>query len=534
MSDFLSKFNKDKYDELVDEQAEKKTKQSDDTGETVTDEDSQIDTDKNKQKATAQEKEAPSKGTTEPKKTAPSQKQPSTHRSDGATARDRYRQNVEEEIEIDVNYRRKQRLKWIWISVGAVVTGIVLFFIYHMLVHVKVEDFIGEAVSDARAWAKENGVEIELEQEHSMEYDVNDVFSQSVDAGDKIRKGKTLELTASLGPDPEEHISLPDFSEMSQTEAEMWMEEQKAENMRIVTEYNDDIDAGEFIKFTIRDDTIDESEYRRKDSAAIYYSRGEEVLEKNISVPNFSGMSKFEVDNWAESNEIDITYETKDSDSVELDHVISQSIAADEKVAKNDEIEIVLSAGKAIVVPDFSEFTAEEAMMNEPALNVVVKNRFHESISYGKLISQSVEAGEKLMEHDDDLTIVVTYSEGKPYLRDYHGQLEGDLPQLFFDDYESKGANIKYTIRYVDSPETKGTIVGMSQFNAYVSMNYTVEIKVSNNKRSPLDPPEPEPSPIPDPMPDPEPTPNPEPEKAPKSSKKEDKDDEENGKGDKE
>src|SRR5690625_7452021 len=96
-----------------------------------------------------------------------------------------------------------------------------------------------------------------------MEYETNQIVSQSVPAGKKIKKGKTLELTGSLGPDPEEVIPLADFSEMSQDEAANWIEEHKAENLQMVMEYSDDIEAGEFIKLTIKDSGIDESEYQQ-------------------------------------------------------------------------------------------------------------------------------------------------------------------------------------------------------------------------------------------------------------------------------
>lgn len=222
---------------------------------------------------------------------------------------------------------------WLIIS-GSVLACIVIFFIYYMLVHVKVEDFVDKPVSDARTWAKENDVEIELTQEYSMEHDANKIISQSVSAGDKIRKGKTLQLTSSLGPDPEEVIPLPDFSVMSQEEARNWIDENKAENLQMVTEYSDDLEEGEFIKLTIKDSEIDPSEYMRKDSAAVYYSKGKEVFEKNITIPNFTGATKEEVEKWAEANEIDMTYEEADSDSVEAGIIISQSEDPEEKLLK--------------------------------------------------------------------------------------------------------------------------------------------------------------------------------------------------------
>lgn len=492
MSDFLSKFNKDKYSDLVNEQGDKdveteQEKKIIDQGETETiqHEEEQL-TDPELSEAL-------------PDHNVVSPTQPVVTRSN-------YRQDAEEDVEIDLDYRRKKKIKLIMIIAGSILASILLYFIYYAIVHVEVEDFVGESLSDARAWANENDVEIKVEQKYSLEYDTNRIISQSVLAGKKIKKGNTLILTSSLGPDPEEVIPLADFSVMSQSEAQQWIDDHKAENLRIVTEYSDEVEAGEFIKLTIRDSAIDASEYKRRDSAAVYYSKGEELFEKNITVPNFVGMMREEVEKWAETNEVEVTYEEADSDTIEVGSIVSQSVSADELVAKRDEIKVVVSKGKAIIVPNFWGLTQDEATMNFPDLNVTVKTVYHAEVAYGTLISQSVAADTKLTV-DDDNQVTVTYSLGRPYLRDMRGQLEGDLPSLFFEEYQSKGANIKYTIKVVDSAEEKGTVVGMSKYNEFVPLNYTVEIRISNNKVVPPPPPEFE---EPDPMPEPEPEPEPE------------------------
>lgn len=466
MSDFLSKFNKDKYDEFVNEQDDKANKnETDDNG-----------------KKKEQEQPAPALKRDEP---APEKEEASN--PDSLFSRSSRRQDAEEEVEIDQDYQKKKRRRMWLIIGGAVAAFSVIFFIYYMLVHVEVEDFVSKPVSDARSWAKENDVEVELAQEYSMEQEANHVISQSVSAGDKIRKGKTLNLVSSLGPDPEEVVPLVDFSELSQVEAASWIEENKAENLQMVLEYSDDIEEGAFIQLNIKESGIDASEYRRRDSAAVYYSKGKEVFEKNISIPDFTGKPREEAEKWAETNEIEMTFKESDSASVEAGTIISQSEAAEGKIAKRDKMEVVVSLGEAIEVPNFGELTPEEAVANYPDLLLTVKHAYSVDFSYGRLISQSVEAGTKLTDKDDK-KITVVYSEGSPYLRDFRGQLEGDLPRLFYEEYQSKGADIKYIVKYVDSPEVKGTVVGMGKFNEFVPMTHTVEIRVSNNASAPPNP----------------------------------------------
>ncbi|WP_368654220.1 PASTA domain-containing protein [Ornithinibacillus sp. 4-3] len=476
MSDFLSKFNKDNYDDMVDEKGQKDQK------------DVQENNVEKQQEEQLELNQAEYEETEEQVDLSPKQ-DTSTNTSPLVSSRSTRRQDSEEEVEIDLDYRKKKKQKMIILIAGSVVAAIFLFFIYHMLVHVKLENFVDRPVSEVRAWATENDVEVELEQEYSMEHDANEVILQSVSEGDKIRKGKTLTITSSLGADPDETLPLPEFSEMNQEEARVWIDENKAENLQMVTEFSDDIEEGSFIKLTIKNSDIDPSEYTRKDSAAVYYSKGKEVFEKNITIPDFVGQPKEEVEKWVETNEIEMTYEEADSDSVEAGNIISQSEAAEGKIAKRDKMTVVVSAGKAIVVPNFTELTPDEAAMNYPDLNVTVKQRFHGEVAYGTMISQSVDAGTKLLESDDK-NVTVTYSQGRPYLQDFRGQSEGDLPRLFYEQYKSKGADINYIVKYVDSDEIKGTVVGMGNFNEFVAMKYTVEIRISNNKYAPPNPPD--------------------------------------------
>ncbi|WP_112181541.1 MULTISPECIES: PASTA domain-containing protein [Paraliobacillus] len=449
MSDFLSKFNKEKYDGTLIEQDEGKSTEAKDS--IAKPEDSVI------------EKEE--------EKVIPETKPLSSTSS--------RRSIVGEELEFDPTYQKKKRRKLLFIILGSTLAFIVMCVTYYNVVHAEVENFRDKPVSEARAWANTNDVAIELTEEYSADLEANRVISQSISEGKNIRKGKTLSIVSSLGPDPEEVIPLPDFSEMNQSDTELWIEEQQADNLKLVSEYSDKVESGSFIKLVIKDSEIDEVTYRRKDSAAVYYSKGEEVFEKNISVPDFSASTKEEVQQWADTNEIALTLEDKDSNTIEVGKVISQSVKAEEKIAKKDKMTVEISVGKAIVVPNFGELTMDEAA-SYPGLTVTVKQKFQSKLSYGRLVSQSIEAGTKLT-GEEAPAITVTYSEGRPFLADYRGVMEGDLPKLFYEDYQSKGAEIDYIVKYVESNEVKGTVVSMSKFNAFVSMDYTVEVRISNN-----------------------------------------------------
>lgn len=83
--------------------------------------------------------------------------------------------------------------------------------------------------------------------------------------------------------------------------------------------------------------------------------------QKKVVVPNFTNMTKDEVDAWSKANQISITYETTCNNTVEAYHVISQSVAYDTEINKGDQISISLSTGACPVVRPQQGTPAPEA-----------------------------------------------------------------------------------------------------------------------------------------------------------------------------
>lgn len=83
--------------------------------------------------------------------------------------------------------------------------------------------------------------------------------------------------------------------------------------------------------------------------------------QKKVVVPNFTNMTKDEVDAWSKANQISITYETTCNNTVEAYHVISQSVAYDTEINKGDQLSISLSTGACPVVRPQQGTPAPEA-----------------------------------------------------------------------------------------------------------------------------------------------------------------------------
>jgi serine/threonine-protein kinase len=387
-------------------------------------------------------------------------------------------QPVGHHVEVDPNYRRKQLLRAIIIVVAVIAIATLAFLIWHFARQVAMPELVGKPIATAQTFSRDYDIELEVTQEYDRDTDQGVILAQGVPAGNTISKGSTLALTVSRGPDPDELLALPDFSTMKRNAAERWIQDNRADNLRLVQEYSDTVADGDFLRLEFRGNDVTAENYRRRDYATLYYSRGAEVFEKNITVPDFTGKMRGDVESWAQTNSLKLTVEEADSDTVAVGGVISQSVKAGEKVAKQDEFSVTVSLGKPIIVPNFANYTAATAAGAAGQVPVVVETRFHSSVAYGYFVSQSLPAGTRLLP-GDERTVTVVYSEGRPYLKDYRGSSEGDLPAAFFNDYTAKGANVTYELHYVDSSEPKGSVVGMSDFSRFIPLKFHVAIDVS-------------------------------------------------------
>ncbi|MDR3037482.1 MAG: PASTA domain-containing protein [Coriobacteriales bacterium] len=394
---------------------------------------------------------------------------------------------VEHRVEVDTGYRRAKIRRWVIIGAIAIVVVVAALLVWHFSRLVEVPDLTGKPVSAAQTFCRENGLTLEVAEEFSIEVPSDTILAQASVAGKSITKGSTLALTVSKGPDPDERLALPDFATMKRDAAEQWIAQNRADNLRLVLEYSDTVAKEGFLRFEFRSSDITTENYCRRDYASVYYSKGPEAYEKNIAVPDFANKGRADVETWAQTNSIELSVLEEESDTIAAGLVISQSIKAGEKVGKRDAFTVTISLGQVSVVPNFANYTAQTAAGAGGAaggLSVAVETRFSADVAYGRLIYQSIPRGTHLLP-DSTREITVVYSEGRPYLKDYRGTSEADLPATFFNDYYLKGANVTYEISYVDSSETKGNVVGMSDYNRFIPLQFHVVISVSKGNLEP-------------------------------------------------
>lgn len=384
----------------------------------------------------------------------------------------------EEIVEIDRAFELKQKRKKIMIIVLSLLVGILCLTTFLLFNMTTVPSFVNKKQSDVELWAKENNITIQLDKVYSKQNDVDYVMAQESSTGSYIFKGSTLKFTVSKGADPNEYVQIPDFKTMNQREVEEWIAREKLTNTKIDVIYDQTIPANTFIEAQFGDKSITNETFKRKDILKIIISKGSKPIEKNISVPDFTNKPKEEVVTWSKTNQVEIQFKESADDKITEGNVVSQTVPANEKISTVDKIEVTLSQGKGIKVPDFANVTKTSAVTIAPELQVIV-TEVYANVGYGKFISQNVAPGSILT--GENKKVEVVYSIGKPFVESLVGKNLKELEQ-YFSEMNEKKANVSYKIVYespVDTTVVKGTVIRSSVSNDYIGFGGSVTIFIA-------------------------------------------------------
>lgn len=383
---------------------------------------------------------------------------------------------VENELENDNTYANKKKKRLIIeIIVGLLVISIVTTLIIYFS-KIEVPNFNNQLFSIADKWSSENKIQIIKKETYNNDFDEDYIISQSIKSGTKISKKTIVEITVSKGSDPDEKITVPDFKKMTGAEIRSWIEDNNLLNTIMTEKNSKKIAKGELISYTFTSATVDKNNFKRSDSLEIVISKGD-TEETNIEVINLVSKTKEDVTKWCSDYGLICKFSDTISDDYEVGKITYQSVKAGQMISLDTKMTFKVSVGKGIIIPNYSEKTSEEAPLINAKIDVKIKYLYSMDITYGNLISQSVKAGTRKMETDNKVELV--YSLGKPYFDSLEGKKESELAKIFYD-YNQKGVQFAYTIKYINSDEEKGTIISSSKSNEFVTMTETIEVRVSN------------------------------------------------------
>ena len=381
------------------------------------------------------------------------------------------------ELEEDKTYlkkKKKQKIITIIVSIVIVIT-ISLLVIFSQIV--EVPNFVNGLNTIATKWGKNNDIEIIEEEQYDTKITERIVISQSIKDGSRIFKKSSIKIIVSKGKDPNEKISVPEKDSATASDIKAWKEENDLSNVTIKEEHSSEIETGKIIKYEFENIATNETNFTRSDKLTIIVSKGEKVL----NMEDFTSKTQTEAEKWCQENNVIYEVKEKFSDTIENGKIISQSVENGQELTDDTTIVFEVSIGAGIKIPNYTKVSSDEAQELSDKVKLKIKNVYNMNVSYGKLISQSVKAGTTKKETDNEVTL--TYSLGKPYFSNMNGISESEIAKTFYE-YNQKGVNFTYTIKYVDSSEEKGKIVWTSKCNEFVTLKEEIEIHVSNGSKN--------------------------------------------------
>ena len=366
---------------------------------------------------------------------------------------------------------------------GAIALGSIFLFSFHVfgslatlgIVSIpslgQVENFTGKSLTEVVSWASKNKVTLTQDYEYSDMIPAYHIISQDNVEGSKLKDAKELTVSISEGPNPDKEIIIPDMVSWDSNRVIEYVNDNYLNNVEV-----------EFVESDKAVDTVIEQNnsgsMKRSDKLKLTFSLGEEFDDSDVKIPDFVGMSEFEVTFFLKQHRI--SYELKDgfSKKIERGKVSKQSVPAGKMVKVDDEDEkvvITISKGESIKVPRLKKMSMVEITnwVVENKLKLEFTNKYDDSVKENHVISANYEEGDKV---EQGMTIKAVISKGR-------------LVMQSFQSYEEfrKWAE-KYDVAYEERHEfsedvASGEVISYSYKNGEVIKNGdSIVVTISDGK----------------------------------------------------
>ena len=215
------------------------------------------------------------------------------------------------------------------------------------LLPVELIDLIKKDEFDATLWLKRNGIKYEIKYEFSDSIEKGKVISTDPKKGTTInQKEQSVTLVISKGP----KIVVPDLMNMSLEEIAEWAIKNNI-NISYNSEYDSEVKEGKIKAVSHKKGDVVE------EGSIIYITTSKGTL-KMIDY-NENDLEKIRT--FASTYKITLNETNEYSDTVEKGKIISVSHKKGDVVNSGDIIEVIVSLGKSLQVPDFTGMTLSNA-----------------------------------------------------------------------------------------------------------------------------------------------------------------------------
>lgn len=335
---------------------------------------------------------------------------------------------------------------------------------------IDVPDFSGKAQRIVEIWAKKNNLEdqVKFEQEYSDDVLSDCVISQSAR---KVSSDGILTFTISQGPDPDKEVELPDFSGKKKDEIEAWFADNYFSNVTYTyTNVTDqDLEDDMFVSM----DPTAGTKAKRSDAITVTLATTE------IVAPDFSSMSKDDIQKWGDENGVTISFTEKESQILSDGDIMEISAKAGDKLKKGDTVTVTIAKHTDSTDTEKSQEEVSRQTTDTNANGGTRDSDYSSASSGGSSDSDSVSSGSgdspaPSSDNADNTLVSVPAPDSLPPLYVYDGKSESEIRKTLSKDYS--GAIFYY--QYADNPND---YKGVADYVKNADGTGTVILYVPNN-----------------------------------------------------
>lgn len=326
----------------------------------------------------------------------------------------------------DVNPRMKKVMKILTIVVAIIIVFILVFAIGKAAgifkggfgidtvdtdekAKVKVPNVVGMTEDEAKKTLNKKGLGFKVvAREESKKYEEGTVSKQKTEAGKRVAKNTTIQVVVSSGLIGDE-ITVPDVSNMSESEAQKALEDAGFEKITSDFAYSDSVAEGDVIGTT----PAANAKATKDTEIVMKVSKGSEKK----TVPNVVGQQDGDAQNAITAAGLTVgtvTYEYYDD--VPKGQVVSQTVAGGKKVAPGTSVGLTISSGpkppEKISVPPVTNTTLDNARQLLSSAGLKAGNityQHSDTVESGNVISCNPGVGSSV---DEGSSVSLVVSQG--------------------------------------------------------------------------------------------------------------------------
>ncbi|MBP5280159.1 MAG: PASTA domain-containing protein, partial [Erysipelotrichaceae bacterium] len=317
--------------------------------------------------------------------------------------------SFKEEERVPVKKEKKPiNTKALAITAGVLLVLAIASYFLFFAPKIEMPNFVGMTKNDVAAWVKQQDIDatgVLFVEQYDFDTADGTVLTQSIAPGKKVKNNVKINFSLSKGPDPDEKIAIPDLYSMEKEDIQAWIQTNKLQKTKISTSYNEDVDANYVIDYTFTG--CEEDSFTRGCTLKINVSKGSAPAGK-VTVEDFFKKTYEQVETWAKSKKVNVSKTEQYSDQVDKGLIISQSVVAGRTMNEGDTLNVVVSLGKAVYMPNMIGWNTSKVRnwSAENGYSVDMEEEVYSESEKGEVISQNVQAGKLLGKSEYIKTVV--------------------------------------------------------------------------------------------------------------------------------